>query len=669
MFVFGIYCYTVGDFSRMIYSRILNSELENFIKIDNTYFFIRPTEWSLTILQYMEMYKIVVPRFCYHEALTIAGNCRMCMLELEGSPKPLIGCASTLIRHASYKTNSVLVRKARENVLEFLLVNHPLDCPICDQGGECDLQDQSYVFGSDRGRFEEIKRSVANKFFGPFIKTVMTRCIHCTRCIRFMDEIAKEPTIAMLGRGKNSEISLYNAKTITHYLSGNLIDICPVGALTAKPYASKMRPWELKIMESIDVLDSLVSTLRIDLKYNTVARILPKYNMAINDFWISDAARFMFDSFSHNRLTSPLLKNINTNLFVPLSWSVALSLVSVKSKEGLDFKCGEFLDLISCKIFSCLLDYTTTRYFLGFDRNLQASFFSSSVLSTTAQMAYTHLVAFLELAHLPVLESKILQTAQDKVLSFNSSISSKSLNKSIGSSVRSFTALLQGKMPFSVVMSMSNTILLWLPAYLNIKIPKQINVGVINNLSYTPTEIHLYYVGFNYISRVTKCVNQYWVNVSTTEVVPRKNNMFLIFQGHHLCKNVLGANLILPTTLAYEQEGFYLNFLGWLRWTTQILTSYPNIMTSLELGLQLVTTLKLGINTQWYFGFFQNHFLAIKNDFEKAYIDSHDVTFVPLTCAKKKSLHYYLSNIIVCNSRLLQRMRMLQSFESCNFSY
>jgi len=273
----------------------------SYLNINHQAYIIEPQELDITLIQFLDKKNILLPRFCYHESLSVAGNCRMCLVEVVGSIKPLIACATPLLEGMEVLTNSSLVKKARESVLEFLLINHPLDCPICDQAGECDLQDQTLLFGSDRGRFEEQKRGVSDKNFGYFIKTVMTRCIHCTRCVRFMEEIAQKPLIGMFGRGKQSEISIYTNKGIEHNLSGNLIDVCPVGALTSKPYAFTARPWELINVESIDILDSLNSNIIISIKNNNIMRILPKINPEINGFWISNVIRFIYDSIKINK--------------------------------------------------------------------------------------------------------------------------------------------------------------------------------------------------------------------------------------------------------------------------------------------------------------------------------------------------------------------------------
>jgi len=236
-----------------------------------------------TALQACEAVGIEIPRFCYHERLSIAGNCRMCLVEVEKIPKPVASCAMPLMDGMKIYTDTPLVKKAREAVLEFLLLNHPLDCPICDQGGECDLQDQAMVFGSDRSRFYETKRSVEDKNCGPLVKTIMTRCIHCTRCVRFSTEIAGVEDLGTTGRGEDTEIGTYVGKTLESELSGNVIDLCPVGALTSKPYAFTSRPWEIRNTNSIDVSDAVGSNTRIDFRGTEILRVLPRFNEDINE--------------------------------------------------------------------------------------------------------------------------------------------------------------------------------------------------------------------------------------------------------------------------------------------------------------------------------------------------------------------------------------------------
>ena len=285
-------------------------------------------EEGLTVLQACEAAGFEIPRFCYHERLSIAGNCRMCLVEMEKSPKPIASCAMPAADGMNIKTNTPFVEKARKGVMEFLLVNHPLDCPVCDQGGECDLQDQSMYYGVDKSRFKENKRHVPDKYMGPLIKTQMTRCIHCTRCVRFATEIAGVPELGAIGRGEDMQITTYLEKAMESELSANVVDLCPVGALTSKPYVFEARPWELKKTESIDVMDAVGSNIRVDTYGWEVKRVLPRNNDDINEEWISDKTRYACDGLKNQRLDTPFVK-INEK-FEKISWKEAYDILTKK---------------------------------------------------------------------------------------------------------------------------------------------------------------------------------------------------------------------------------------------------------------------------------------------------------------------------------------------------
>jgi len=288
-------------------------------------------EKGMTVLQACELADVEIPRFCYHEKLSIAGNCRMCLVEMEKSSKPIASCAMPAVEGMNIKTNTAFVEKARKGVMEFLLANHPLDCPVCDQGGECDLQDQSMYYGIDKSRFVENKRQVKEKYMGPLIKTQMTRCIHCTRCVRFATEVAGVTEIGAIGRGENMEITTYLEKAMESELSANVIDLCPVGALTSKPYVFEARPWELKKTESIDVMDAVGSNIRIDTYNWEVKRILPRHNNEINEEWISDKTRYSCDGLLKQRLDVPYIKK--DNKLEKSSWDEAIEAILNKIKS------------------------------------------------------------------------------------------------------------------------------------------------------------------------------------------------------------------------------------------------------------------------------------------------------------------------------------------------
>ncbi len=284
-----------------------------------------------TVIQAAEQAGIEIPRFCYHERLSIAGNCRMCLVEMEKAPKLVASCAMPASEGMVIHTNSEKVKKAREGVMEFLLINHPLDCPVCDQGGECDLQDQSVAYGGGSKRTTEERRIVSEKFMGPLIKTTMTRCIHCTRCVRFADEIAGVPELGAIGRGEGMQITTYNEKEFKSEMSGNIVDLCPVGALTSRPYAFKARPWELTSTETIDIHDALGANIRADARGREVMRILPRLNDDINSEWIDDKSRHAVDGLTKNRLDRPYAR-IKGKL-TEVTWQQAFDIIAAKIKK------------------------------------------------------------------------------------------------------------------------------------------------------------------------------------------------------------------------------------------------------------------------------------------------------------------------------------------------
>jgi NADH-quinone oxidoreductase subunit G len=291
-----------------------------------------------TLLQACEAAGAEIPRFCFHERLSIAGNCRMCLVELKGSPKPIASCAWAVRdcrpgphgEPPEVATKTPMVRKAREGVMEFLLINHPLDCPICDQGGECDLQDQAMAYGIDASRYRESKRAVEDKYLGALVKTIMNRCIHCTRCVRFMTEVAGVPELGAIGRGEDTEITSYLEQAMTSELQGNVVDLCPVGALTSKPYAFAARPWELNKTESIDVMDAVGSAIRIDTRGREVMRILPRVNEDVNEEWISDKTRHVVDGLRLQRLDQPYIRE--NDRLLPATWRAAFDAIAARVK-------------------------------------------------------------------------------------------------------------------------------------------------------------------------------------------------------------------------------------------------------------------------------------------------------------------------------------------------
>src|SRR6516164_1691338 len=319
-----------------------------------------------TLLQACEAAGAEIPRLCFHERLSIAGNCRMCLVELAGSPKPVASCAWGVHdcrpgpqgQPPQIKTRSPMVRKARQGVMEFLLINHPLDCPICDQGGECDLQDQAMAYGVDSSRYQENKRAVEDKYLGALVKTSMNRCIQCTRCVRFMTEVAGVPELGAIGRGEDMEITSYLEQAMTSELQGNVVDLCPVGALTSKPYAFAARPWELGKTESIDVMDALGSAICVDTRGREVMRILPRINDDVNEEWISDKTRHVVDGLRTQRLDQPYVRQ--GGRLRPATWSEAFHVVAMKLKATRPERIGAIVgDLAAVEEVYALKDLLT----------------------------------------------------------------------------------------------------------------------------------------------------------------------------------------------------------------------------------------------------------------------------------------------------------------------
>ncbi len=322
------------------------------LTIDGTEIEVVP---GTSVLQACEAVGIEIPRFCYHDKLSVPANCRMCLVEIEKSPKPVASCAMACGEGMVVRTNTEVVHKARRGVMEMLLINHPLDCPICDQGGECDLQDQAVAYGFDRSRYEESKRAVKDKDFGPLIRTFMNRCINCTRCIRFAEEIAGVNDMGQIYRGEDSEISTYIGQAVASELSGNLVDVCPVGALTSKPYAFKARPWELRKTDSIDVLDAVGSNIRVDARGDEVMRILPRLNEAVNEEWISDKTRHACDGLTKNRLDRPYVRR--DGKLVAAEWADALTMAAIALKSGpVGAIAGDLVDMDAVFALKGLID-------------------------------------------------------------------------------------------------------------------------------------------------------------------------------------------------------------------------------------------------------------------------------------------------------------------------
>lgn len=559
------------------------------VYVDNQLVHVSP---NTSILQACEIAGVVVPRFCYHERLSVAGNCRMCLVEVEKMPKLQASCAVPVSPNMSIKTNSPSVKKAREGVLEFLLINHPLDCPICDQGGECDLQDQSLVYGGDRSRFKEFKRAVEDKNCGPLIKTIMTRCIHCTRCVRFANEVVGVPEFGTSGRGNFIEISTYIEKLFASELSGNVIDLCPVGALTSKPYAFLSRPWELKSTESIDLFDSIHSNIRVDTRGYEIVRILPRLNESINEEWISDKARFSFDGFSHQRLVSPLLKNAFGH-FEPVQWSKAISLLTDKiltsdvNKVG--FSIGDFCDLESLAnlyfLRSIVNGVTINQHgddYLAVDRSIEYKFNTSlSNISKTDVCLLVGINPKIDGVLLNYHLRKRFLSGNFKLGYVGSALNLTFPSAHLGNSFDTFLSILEGKSPFCKHLRKSKhptiiigkSFLKYLSAYnsnifVNI-LKSNLNLlspfwNGLNFFNLRSSDFCFYELGLNnnYKFHTKSSFDVIYILENSSPILNSSNSKFIVFQGHHGCLNAQNADLILPSTSFVEKTSVYGNCEG-----------------------------------------------------------------------------------------------------------
>ena len=567
-------------------------------------------EEGLTVLQACELAGAEIPRFCYHEKLSIAGNCRMCLVEMEKSPKPIASCAMPAADGMVIKTNTTKVEKARKGVMEFLLANHPLDCPVCDQGGECDLQDQSMFYGIDKSRFKENKRYVPEKYMGPLIKTQMTRCIHCTRCIRFATEVAGVPELGAIGRGENMEITTYLEKSMESEMSANVIDLCPVGALTSKPYVFEARPWELKKTETIDVMDAVGSNIRVDTYGWEVKRVLPRINEEINEEWISDKTRYACDGLKNQRLDAPYVKE--NNKFQKTTWENVykkiFDKVSTPPSEKIAAITGHMTNmetLYAIKEFfektikSENLDSRPENYYVNStDRNnyifnskingIEDSDliiligtnprFEATILNTRIRKSYllnkTEIFSFGNIGDLTypyeVIENKT--NVLKEIINNNHKLSEKIINSKkpliiVGQSV------LRSKSGAYIFEELKN--------YLSLKDKINDNWNSLNILSTNASTVGSYDLGI-FSSNNGKNLTLEKIKKNKFEILFlfgqedlkfKKINEFIIYVGSHGDNGAEMADVILPGAAYTEQDGYYTNLEGKIQKAYQ--ASYP----------------------------------------------------------------------------------------------
>ena len=542
---------------------------------------------NLTVMQACEIAGEEIPRFCYHDKLSIAGNCRMCLVEIEKAPKLVSSCTMPLMEGMSIITNSEKVNAGRKGVMEFLLINHPLDCPICDQGGECDLQDQAMYYGFDKSRYKENKRAVDNKNMGPLVNTIMTRCIHCTRCVRFATEVAGVPELGMLGRGENAEITTYLEQSITSELSGNVIDLCPVGALTSKPYQFKARPWELKRTDSIDIFDSVGSNIRVDSRAEEILRVTPRTNEFINEEWISDKVRFNYDGYYQQRIDIPYIKK-NQKLSSS-SWEESLKILKNKLKSLKPLALvGEHVDLET--------GYAINKFMSNFGKdNVECRTDNQAILENLDSYRFNTPLNEIENSDLiillgtnpkietPIINHKIFKAYNNNSRIFNigENISLNYQTEYLGDKLSS----LNNEKLIKALKKSSNPLIIIGSAFLNkiknIKTLKSIfsfadKYNVItkdkNNLNFLNP--YASRVGQLILGNTTKnlCEPFSKLKKEKFEIVlsfgsehiasEQFDNCFRVYFGHHGDEGAMKSDIILPTPLYTEKNGIFVNIEG-----------------------------------------------------------------------------------------------------------
>jgi NADH dehydrogenase (ubiquinone) Fe-S protein 1 len=662
---------------------------------------------KLTLIQACLKNKVDVPRFCFHEKLSIAGNCRMCLVEDLKQVKPLASCAVNVSNSMNIYTNTVKVKKARESVLEFLLANHPLDCPICDQGGECDLQDQSVVFGSDRGRFYEFKRSVEDKDCGPLIKTIMNRCIHCTRCVRFSNEIAGVNILGITGRGSKMEIGFYIEKLMFSELSGNIIDLCPVGALTSKPFAFTSRPWELKSYNSIDILDSLHSNIRIDIRGTKIMRILPRTNSLINEDWITDKIRFSYDGFRRQRLYDPMIK-ISGN-FLKISWKRSFIFLKSYFLNYLKASCsaitsfrgfaGEHLDIETIYMLKRFFSFngsgllfTLKNNTIGFDFSKYYSF--STPLSNLSESDICLLVDINLRVSLPLLNSRLRQLSSKRmlpifILGFYSNYTY--FVKHIANSQISTLSILEGSHWLSSKLSKKFSIkpLLFISSdssFLNkpfiFYLLKNTNLFSANWAGLNIVPLSTSEFSFSELALGANAVDSsnnlhgidFFFNFDKIKTFYKNSNSFKVYQGHHGDINASISNLILPTTAFIEKNSTYSNVLGIVQKTKKALFSPGNSRDDWKVLNALSEV--FSFNLSKIDGSIDliscisriTPFILYKRNFSKFYFSGlKDFIYFHNSSSKSVINNYYLSDNISRNSKIMSLCSVKFRGKSFNF--
>jgi len=616
-----------------------------FININGIALNVKPNS---TVLQACNNLNINIPKFCFQENLEIAGNCRMCLVEIKNSPKPVASCATPVIEGMHVFTDTPLVKKARESVLEFLLINHPLDCPICDQGGECDLQDQTLYFGTDRSRYFELKRAVEDKNCGPFIKTIMTRCIHCTRCVRFANEICGIDNLGTTGRGNKTEISFYLNNIFKSEFSGNVIDLCPVGALTSKPFAFKARSWEIKKKQTIDILDGIGSNIIVQTFNNNIIRILPKVNKDINIEWITNKTRFFFDSIKYQRINEPLIKTNDS--FKPITWERVFNIIKQKTTQfdpsNQNAVIGNLIDLKSLFTFKQFLNNIGIN---KFEYKTEFNYNNNTIISSDIMCESTFKLKLKDLSKCdlcllvfcdPRKEGSILnlhlrntfKKHNLEIFSIGSKLDLTYPVKNLGLNILNLIKILEGKHSFcQKILSSKNFIIIVGSNIYNI--PNGINIlkSLYNKFQNKINILQLESGFLNFLEIFHKKKNYKESNkltflYNTDNISILSNDNYKIYIGHHFTQDAQNSNLILPSTTFLEKNSYFLSTDGIIKKSIKTLNKNNNIKNDYN----LFQNLNYFINESQDYIIFDklvqqkkvNNEIFYKNNIESIFIDS-----------------------------------------------
>ena len=659
---------------------------------------------GITIIQACEIAGIEIPRFCYHERLSIAGNCRMCLVEVAGGPpKPVASCAMPVNENMQIFTDTPMVKKAREGVMEFLLANHPLDCPICDQAGECDLQDQAYQYGKGESAYHEHKRAVKDKNMGPLIKTQMTRCIHCTRCVRFIEDVAGTCELGAVNRGEGMEIVTYLEKNVSSELSGNVIDLCPVGALTSKPYAFKARSWELKKTETIDIMDAVGSNIRVDSRGLEIMRILPRLNEEINEEWISDKARFCYEGFKYQRLDKSYLKvngKLTASSFEDCYQEIKKQISQFKPNQigALTGSLSSLEDIFALKKFMQALGVENIDCRLNaqkLDSQNKNEFLFNTSIAKIDEADSCLLIGVNPRKDAPILNARLRKrflSKKIKIASIGADVDLTYKHQALGDDVKILQSILDGKNPFCEVLQQAKNNMLIVGED---AVSREDGAEIMKLCKAIATKYNMLrndWNGFNFLAKSTGLINGLELDFvgkkSTQEIIDhaqkgeikllflqnvddeidfsKLQNCFVVYFGSNGDSAVKIADIIFPTCNFVEKDGFYTNLEGRIQRAQRVVFGVGESKIDYEIIGEIAQKLNLDL------GFKNYHELLSKLDEEYKIlsrinkINNRDESFLKITNDNlkfnfedskllAKNYDYYLTYSIARASRVLNK--------------